>query len=195
MSWDNSGGGLTTQPVGTATMTTVTSANHVDLESFSSRCWTFRRTHTSADPIRVLCTRLAILLTLSLPSRLAPHARLTVDVPTPALWLAGIFSRRKKRCAGVVGTRTKWVLKGEEGGMTTPLLHYVARFDGGVRFSGLKGEVTRRVGHGAPCLSDSRLYLLRQVARNQLYSCVGRGQACPPFPASLSPYFSLGRAL
>ena len=106
MSWENSGGGLTTQPVSTATMTTVTSANRGDLESFSSRCWTFRRTHTSADPIRVLCTRLALPLTLSLTSRLAPCARLTVDVPTRALWLAGIFLRRKKRCAGVVGTRT-----------------------------------------------------------------------------------------
>ena len=105
MSWENSGGGLTTQPVSTATMTTVTSANRGDLESFSSRCWTFRRTHTSADPIRVLCTRLALPLTLSLTSRLAPCARLTVDVPTRALWLAGIFLRRKKRCAGVVGTR------------------------------------------------------------------------------------------
>ena len=104
MSWENSGGGLTTQPVSTATMTTVTSANRGDLESFSSRCWTFRRTHTSADPIRVLCTRLALPLTLSLTSRLAPCARLTVDVPTRALWLAGIFLRRKKRCAGVVGT-------------------------------------------------------------------------------------------
>ena len=115
MFWENSGGGLTTQPVGTATMTTVMSANRVNLESFSSRCWTFRRTHTSADPIRVLGTRLALPLTLSLPSRLAPRARLTVDVPTRALWLAGIFLRRKKRCAGVVGTRTGWVLKGEEG--------------------------------------------------------------------------------
>ena len=131
MSWENSGGGLTTQPVSTATMTTVTSANRGDLESFSSRCWTFRRTHTSADPIRVLCTRIALPLTLSLTSRLAPCARLTVDVPTRALWLAGIFLRRKKRCAGVVGTRTDWVLKGEEGGMATPLLQYVARFDGG----------------------------------------------------------------
>ena len=168
MFWENSGGGLTTQPVGTATMTTVTSANRVDLESFSSRCWTFRRTHTSADPIRVLCTRITLPLTLSLTSRLAPRARLTVDVPTRAFWLAGIFLRRKKRCAGVVGTRTDWVLKGEEGGMTTPLLQYVARFDGGVRFLGLEGEVTRRVGHGAPCLSNSRLYLLRQAARNQL---------------------------
>ena len=111
-------------------MTTVTSANRVDLESFSSRCWTFRRTHASADPIRVLCTRLALLLTLSLTSRLAPRARLMVDVPTRALWLAGIFLRRKKRCAGVVGKRTNWVLKGEEDGMTTPLLQYVARFDG-----------------------------------------------------------------
>ena len=138
MSWENSGGGLTTQPVSTATMTTVTSANRGDL-SFSSRCWTFRRTHTSADPIRVLCTRLALPLTLSLTSRLAPCARLTVDVPTRALWLAGIFLRRKKRCAGVVGTRTDWVLKGEEGGMTTPLLQYVARFDGGGEIFGFGG--------------------------------------------------------
>ena len=142
MFWENSGGGLTMQPVGTATvtMTTVTNANRVDLESFSSRCWTFRRTHTSADPIRVLCTRLALPLTLPLPSRLAPRARLTVDVPTRALWLAGIFLRRKKRCcAGVVGTRTDWVLKGEEGGMTTPLLQYVAQFDGGGEIFGLGG--------------------------------------------------------
>ena len=139
MSWENSGGGLTTQPVSTATMTTVTSANRGDLESFSSRCWTFRRTHTSADPIRVLCIRLALPLTLSLTSRLAPCARLTVDVPTRALWLAGIFLRRKKRCAGVVGTRTDWVLKGEEGGMTTPLLQYVARFDGGGEIFGFGG--------------------------------------------------------
>ena len=139
MSWENSGGGLTTQPVSTATMTTVTSANRGDLESFSSRCWTFRRTHTSADPIRVLCTRLALPLTLSLTSRLAPCARLTVDVPTRALWLAGIFLRRKKRCASVVGTRTDWVLKGEEGGMTTPLLQYVAWFDGGGEIFGFGG--------------------------------------------------------
>ena len=139
MSWENSGGGLTTQPVSTATMTTVTSANRGDLESFSSRCWTFRRTHTSADPIRVLCTRLALPLTLSLTSRLAPCARLTVDVPTRALWLAGIFLRRKKRCAGVVRTRTDWVLKGEEGGMATPLLQYVARFDGGGEIFGFGG--------------------------------------------------------
>ena len=116
--WENSGGRLTTQPVGTATMTTVMSANRVDLERSSSRYWTFRRTHRSADPIRVLCTRLALPLTLSLPS----PARLAVDVPTRALWLAGIFSRRKQRCAGVVGTRANWVLQGEEGGMTTPLL-------------------------------------------------------------------------
>ena len=47
-------------------------------------------------------------------------------------WLAGIFLRRKKICAGVVGTRTDRVLEGEERGMTTPpLLQYVARFDGG----------------------------------------------------------------
>ena len=58
-------GGLTTQPVGTAIMTTVMSANRVELEGFSSRCWTFRRTHSSAELIHVLCTRLALPLTLS----------------------------------------------------------------------------------------------------------------------------------
>ena len=96
MSWENSGGGLTTQPVSTATMTTVTSANRGDLESFSSRCWTFRRTHTSADPIRVLRTRLALPLTLSLTSRLAPCARLTVDVqPGPYGWRGFSYVERK----------------------------------------------------------------------------------------------------
>ena len=138
-------------------------------ESFSSRCWTFRRTHTSADPIRVLCTRLALSLTLSLTSRLAPRARLTVNVPTRALWLAGIFLRRKKRCAGVVGTRTDWVLKGEEGGMTTPLLQYVARFDGRGEIFGFGGGGYKESWSCAPCLSNSRLYLLQQAARNQLY--------------------------
>ena len=134
-------------------------------------------------PNRVLCTGLALPLTLSLTSRLPPRARLTVDVPTRALWLAGIFLRRKKKCAGVVGTRTDWVLKGEEGRITTPLLQYIARFDGGGEIFGFGGEGSGRVGYGAPCLSDSRLYLLRQATRNQLYPCVGRGQACPPFPA------------
>ena len=134
MFWEKRGGGLARQPVGppvdTATMMAVMSANRVDLRRFDSRYLTFRRTNTSADPILILCTRLALPLTLSLPSRLAPSARLTIGVPLWALWLAGILLRRKKICAGVVGTRTDWVLKGEEGEMTTPpLLQYVARFD------------------------------------------------------------------
>ena len=92
------------------------------------------------NPYSAICDdHTYIPLTLSLTSRLAPCARLTVDVPTRALWLAGIFLRRKKRCAGVVGTRTDWVLKGEEGGMTTPLLQYVARFDGGGEIFGFGG--------------------------------------------------------
>ena len=95
MFWGRRGGGLTRQPVGppvgTATMTAVMSANRVDLESFSSRCCTFRRTHTSTDPMWVLCTGLASPLTLYLPSRLASSARLTVGVPPRALWLAGVF--------------------------------------------------------------------------------------------------------
>ena len=68
-------------PVGTAIMTAVMSANRLDLGSFSSRCCTFQHTHTSADPIRLLCIRLALTLTLFLPSRLALSERLTVDVP------------------------------------------------------------------------------------------------------------------
>ena len=123
--WAKRRGGLTRQPVdppvGTATMTAVMSANRVDLVSFSSRCCTFRHTHTSADPIRLLCIRLALALTLSLLSRLAPSAKLTAGVPPRALWLAGIVLRRKKRCAGIVGTRTDWVLKREGSGMTTSL--------------------------------------------------------------------------
>ena len=79
MFWEKRGRGLTRQPVGppvrTATMTTVMSANRGDLESLSSRCWTFWRTHTSADSIRVHCTRLYSPLALSLPSQLGPSAQ------------------------------------------------------------------------------------------------------------------------
>ena len=50
-----------------------------------------------------------------------------------------MFLCRKKRCAGVVGKRTDWVLKGEVGGRTTPLLQYVARFDGGGDIFGVGG--------------------------------------------------------
>ena len=124
MFWEKRGGRRNRQPVGppvgTAAMTAVMSVNRVDLGSFSSRCCTFRHTHTSADLIRLICIRLDLTLTLFLPSQLAPSARLTVGVPPRALWLAGVFLRRKKRCADIVGTRTDWVLKEEGGGMTTP---------------------------------------------------------------------------
>ena len=80
MFWDERGGGLA--PVGprvdTATIRTVLSTNREDSGSFSSRCCAFRRTHTSADPIRLLRIRLALPLTLPLFSRFAPSARLTV---------------------------------------------------------------------------------------------------------------------
>ena len=80
--------------------------------------------------------------------------------------------------------------------MTTPLLQYFTQFDEGGEIVGFGGGgYKERVGRGAPCLSDSRLYLLRQAARNQLHSCVGGGQACPPFPAFSSPYFHSRRAL
>ena len=91
---DESEGGLT--PVGsqvnTATIRTILSTNRVGSGRFSSRCCAFRRTHTNADSIRLLCIRLALPLTLSLPSRFAPSARLMVDDTPCALWLVGGFS-------------------------------------------------------------------------------------------------------
>ena len=106
MFWDERGGGLTEQPVGpqvdTATITTVWSTDRVDSKSFSSRCWAFRRTHTSTDPIWLLCIRLALPLTLSLPSGFVPSARLMVGASPRALGLVYFFS-----CDCMFGTRGK----------------------------------------------------------------------------------------
>ena len=96
--WDCRGGVLTTnrQPVGpigsTAAITTATGINHVDPGRFSSRCCTSRRTHTSADPIRILGIRLALTLTLSRPPVFASYASLMVCVSPWALRLEGDFS-------------------------------------------------------------------------------------------------------
>ena len=96
MFWDDRGGGLTGQPMGpqvdTANMRTVFSTNHVDSKSFSSRCWAFRRTHPSADPIRLLGIRLALPLTLSLPSGFVPSTKLMVGASPCALGLVKDFS-------------------------------------------------------------------------------------------------------
>ena len=94
ISLDEKGGGTTSvgPQVDTATIRTVLSTNRVDMRSFSSRCCTFRQTHTSADPIRLLCIRIALPLALSLLSRFAPGARLVVCVSPRALWFAGDFS-------------------------------------------------------------------------------------------------------
>ena len=89
-------GGYTRQvgpSVDTAIMTTVLSTNRVDSRSFSSRRCAFRRTHTSTDPIRLLCIRLALPLNLFLPSRFAPGTKLMVGVSPRALWPAGFFLR------------------------------------------------------------------------------------------------------
>ena len=88
--------------VDTATIRIVLSTNRVDSGSFSSGCCAFRRTHTSADPIRLPCIRLALPLTLSLPSRLAPSGcditpRKTI--PPHSEILGGGPSARKPRHA------------------------------------------------------------------------------------------------
>ena len=87
MFWDEMGGGLIRLSVGPfGDRTTAMNTNCVDLGSFSSRCCAFRRTHTkSADPFWLLCIPLALPLTLSLPSRFAPSARLMTDVSPQAL--------------------------------------------------------------------------------------------------------------
>ena len=94
--WDYRGEGLTRQsmgpPVNTAATTTATGINHVNSGSFCSRCYMFRRTHTSADPIGVLCIRIALILTLSRPSRFVPSARLMVGASPRALWCVGDLS-------------------------------------------------------------------------------------------------------
>ena len=96
--WDCSGGVQTInrQQVGplvsTPAITTATGINHVDSGRFSSRCCTFRRIHTSADPIQILCIRLALPLTLSRPPGFASCARLMVCVSPWALRLVGDFS-------------------------------------------------------------------------------------------------------
>ena len=64
---------------------TVLRTNRVDLGSFSSRCCAFRRTHTCTDPIWLLYIRLALALTLPLPSGFVPSARLLVCVSPRAL--------------------------------------------------------------------------------------------------------------
>ena len=97
MFWGERGGGYTRQPVDpsvdAAIMTTVLSTNRVDSRSFSSRSCAFRRTHTSTDPIRLFYIRLALPVTLSLPSRFAPGTKLMVGVSPRAPWLVGAFSR------------------------------------------------------------------------------------------------------
>ena len=118
MLWDERGGGLT--PVGpqvdTSTIRTALSTNRVVSGSFSSWCCALRRTPTRADPIRLLCIRLALPLTLSLPSQLAPSARLVVGDTPCALWLVGDFLRMtvcfgKRREEDSLGNRWahRWV--------------------------------------------------------------------------------------
>ena len=86
----------TGQPMGpqvdTANIRTVLRTNHVDSRSFSSRRWAFRRTHPSADPIRPLGIRLALPLTLSLPSGFVPCTKLMVGASPRALGLVKDFS-------------------------------------------------------------------------------------------------------
>ena len=93
--WDERGGRLSRRPVGSlvdaAAITIAMSKYRLESGRFSSRCYTFWYTHKSAEPIRLLCISLALRLTLFLPSRSSPSAKLTVDVSPWTLWLARLF--------------------------------------------------------------------------------------------------------
>ena len=77
--WGERGGEITRQPVGPlmdiATMK----------RKLGSQCCPFRRTSTSAEPIRLHGIRLALSLTLSLPSGFTPSPRPMVCVSPCAL--------------------------------------------------------------------------------------------------------------
>ena len=94
--WDERARELTGQlvdpQVGTAIITTVMSIHRVASGSCSSRCCELRHTHTSADPIRLLCNQLALPLTFSLTSRFAPSARLMFCVSPRGLWHRGVLA-------------------------------------------------------------------------------------------------------
>ena len=89
MFWGERGGGYTRQPVvpsvDKAIMTTVLSTHRV------VRSCAFRRTNTSTDPIRLLCVRPTLPLTLSLPSRFAPGTKLMVVFYLGPHDLRGLF--------------------------------------------------------------------------------------------------------
>ena len=105
MFWNDRGEGLTGQPMGpqvdTANIRTVLNTNDVDSRSFSSRCWVFRRTHPSADPIQLLGIRLALPLALPLPSGFVPSTKLMVGASPRALGLVKDF--RVLVCFGTRG--------------------------------------------------------------------------------------------
>ena len=188
MFWDEREGGLAGQPVGTlvgtpTTMTAVMSENRVDLGSFSSRCCTFHRTHRAQ-------TLFGYCLSDLLPSGFAPSERLTVGVPPRALWLAGVFLCKEKICTGVVGTRIDWVLKGEGGVMTTPLLHYVIRlFDGECEIVGFEwGGCKESRPWCSLFVVFPSLFVAPSGEQSVLPMC-WKGTSLSSFPAFSSPYF------
>ena len=85
----------------------------MDLGSFISRFFTFRCAQTSADPFRLVCIRLALHLSLSLPSRLAPSAILTVGVPPRALCMV-TYSKRSMDQPGKVANPARGQLNRED---------------------------------------------------------------------------------
>ena len=66
---------------------------------------------------------------------------------------------------------------------------------GEARLLGLEGEITRRVGRGAPCLWDSRLYLLRQAASKLALPMCWRGTSLSTISRVFVPIFFSGQSV
>ena len=77
----------------------------------------------------------------------------------------------------------------------TPLLQYVARFDGGGEIVGFGWG--RLQGEWAVVLPVCRIPVSISPSGEQLalLTCDGEGQACPPFPAFSAPYVFSGESV
>ena len=78
--------------------------------------------------------------------------------------------------------------------MTTPLLQYVARFDGGGEIVGFGGGGTRKVGRGAPCFRFPSLFVAPSDEQLALHMC-WRGTRLSTTSRVFVPIFSSGQSV
>ena len=79
--------------------------------------------------------------------------------------------------------------------MTTPLLQYFARFDRGGEIVGFRGGGYKESRPWCSLFVGFPFLFVAPSGEQLVLPMCWRGQACPPFHAFSSPYFSPGRAL